>query len=73
MAAHDGFGLVDDAPAENKKGARCQPLLVGLGNLNLEAVLRPCRPARKTQAGRQGLTTFIPRLNNLLRGSQVYK
>jgi hypothetical protein len=31
MAAHDGFGLVDDVPTENKKGARCQPLLVGLG------------------------------------------
>ena len=43
MAAHDGFGLVDDAPAENKKGARCQPLLAGLGNLDPEAVLRPSR------------------------------
>ena len=29
MAAHDGFGLVDDVPTENKKGAR------------MEAVLRP--------------------------------
>ena len=28
-----------------------QPLTAGLGNLNLEAVLRPCRPARNTQAG----------------------
>lgn len=25
----------------DKKGARCQPLTTGLGNLNLEAVLRP--------------------------------
>lgn len=47
MAAHDGFGLVNDAPAENKKGARCQPLIAGLGNLNLEAVLRPCRVPQK--------------------------
>ena len=27
----------------NKKGARCQPLIAGLGNLDSEAVLRPCR------------------------------
>lgn len=30
------------APRENKKGARCQPLITGLRNLNPEAVLRPC-------------------------------
>ena len=42
MAAHDGFGLVDDVPTENKKGARCQPLLVGSWSyLQMEAVLRP--------------------------------
>lgn len=42
MAEHDGFGLVDDVPTENKKGARCRPYLSGLGvSLQMEAVLRP--------------------------------
>ena|GEM_PF-4532527 len=41
MAAHDGLGLVDDAPAENKKGARCQPHTQVVENPKPEAVLRP--------------------------------
>ena len=42
MAAHDGFGLVDDVPTENKKGARCQPPTCrSWSYLQMEAVLRP--------------------------------
>lgn len=41
MAAHDGFGLVDDVPTENKKGARCQPHTQVVENPKPEAVLRP--------------------------------
>ena len=47
MAAHDGFGLVDDVPTENKKGARCQPHTQVVENLKLVAVLRPCRAPQK--------------------------
>lgn len=48
MAAHNGFGLVDDAPAENKKGgAVSAPTCRSWSYLQMEAVLRPCRVPQK--------------------------
>ena len=44
MAVHDGFGLVDDAPAENKKGARCQPLKQVIGNPMWKLSCAPVKP-----------------------------
>ena len=41
MAAHDGFGLVDDAPAEIKGGAVSTPTCRSWSYLQMEAVLRP--------------------------------
>ena len=38
-------------PSENKKGARCQPLSTGLGNLDPEAVLRPSQSRPWKRAG----------------------
>ena len=40
-----------NAPVRNKKGARCQPLFVGLGNLDPEAVLRPSQSRSWKRAG----------------------
>ena len=41
MAAHDGFGLVNDTPAEIKRGRGVSPYLSVLELLQMEAVLRP--------------------------------
>lgn len=41
MAVHDGFGLVDDAPAENKKGGAVSAPKAGHRKPDVEAVLRP--------------------------------
>lgn len=41
MTAHDGFGLVDDAPAENKKGGAVSAPVAGHRKPDVEAVLRP--------------------------------
>lgn len=41
MAAHDGFGLVDDAPAEIKRGRGVSPSKQVVENPKSETVLRP--------------------------------
>ena len=51
MAAHNGFGLVDDAPAENKKGGRgVSPSLQVLGTLIWKLSCAPV-VSRKKYAG----------------------
>lgn len=46
-----GVGLVDDALAEIKRWRGVSPSKQVVENPKSETILRPCRPARKTQAG----------------------